>query len=173
MLIIDSFSLLYNKLPNQIKTIHNFSSYSKITYKNQTARFYSTSSDSALIENLPPFFITGLTDAECSFSCIIKKNAAYKTGWRVEVVFQIGLHKKDLELLKLIQAFFGGIGVISTSPNSMCAFKVTTLKQILNQIIPHFDKYNLITQKQADYILFKQIVILIEQGKHLNKEGLQ
>ena len=59
----------------------------------------------------------------------------------MEVVFQIGLHKKDLELLKLIQAFFGGIGVISTSPNYMCAFKVTSLKQILNKIIPHFYKY--------------------------------
>ena len=55
----------------------------------------------------------------------------------------------------------------------MCAFRVTSPKQILNQIIPHFDKYNLITQKQADYLLFKQIVMLIEQGNHLNKEGLQ
>ena len=55
----------------------------------------------------------------------------------------------------------------------MCAFRITSPKQILNQIIPHFDKYNLITQKQADYLLFKQIVMLIEQGNHLNKEGLQ
>lgn len=52
----------------------------------------------------------------------------------MEIVFP--LHNKDLELLKLIQAFFGGIGVISTSLNGMCAFKVTSLKQILNQIIP-------------------------------------
>lgn len=91
----------------------------------------------------------------------------------MEVVFQIALHKKDLELLKLIQAFFGGIGVISTSPNDMCAFKVTSIKQILNQIIPHFDKYKLITQKQADYLLFKQIVMLMEQGDHLKVEGIQ
>ena len=88
----------------------------------------------------------------------------------MEVVFQIALHKKDLELLKLIQAFFGGIGVISTSPNDMCAFKVTSIKQILNQIIPHFDNYNLITQKQADYLLFKQIVMLMEQGEHLKRK---
>lgn len=55
----------------------------------------------------------------------------------------------------------------------MCAFRVTSPKQILNIIIPHFDKYNLITQKQADYLLFKQIVMLIEQGNHLNNEGIQ
>jgi hypothetical protein len=55
---------------------------------------------------LSPFFISGLTDAEGSFTCIVKKSAAYRAGWRVEVVFQIGLHQKDLELLKLIQVFF-------------------------------------------------------------------
>jgi hypothetical protein len=120
---------------------------------------------------LSPFFITGLTDAEGSFTCIVRKSAAYRAGWRVEVVFQIGLHQKDLELLKLIQVFFGGIGVISTSPNAMCAFRVTSLKQILNQIRPHFDKYNLITQKQT--LLFKQIVVLVEQGEHLFEKGIQ
>ena len=53
----------------------------------------------------------------------------------------------------------------------MSSFKVTSLKQILEKIIPHFDKYNLITQKRADYILFKQIVMLMEQGKHLSARG--
>jgi hypothetical protein len=51
--------------------------------------------------------------------------------------------------------------------------RVTSPKQILNKIIPHFDKYNLITQKQADYLLFKKIVNLIEQGEHLKREGIQ
>jgi LAGLIDADG endonuclease len=88
---------------------------------------------------MPPqgWFLTGLTDAEASFSCTVRKSAGHRLGWRVEVVFQIGLHKKDLELLKLIQAFFGGIGGI-THWNDMCAFKVSSPKQILNQIIPHF-----------------------------------
>ena len=66
----DKLDILSNNLSNQIKTIHNSNLYSKITNreKKQTARFYCTSSNSALIGNLPPFFITGLTDAECSFT---------------------------------------------------------------------------------------------------------
>lgn len=120
-----------------------------------------------------PFFITGLTDADGSFVCIIKKSVGHRLGWRVEVVYQIGLHKKDLELLKQIQAFFNGIGVITNCSNDMCAFRVTSPKQISDNILPHFDKYNLITKKLSDYLLFKQIVLLIIQGKHLTKEGLQ
>ena len=42
---------------------------------------------------------------------------------RVDVVFQIGLHKKDLEVLKVIQAYFGGVGVIVSCPKSMVCFQ--------------------------------------------------
>lgn len=71
---------------------------------------------------------------EGSFVCIVKKSAGHRLKWRVEIVFQIALHKKDLELLKQIQAFFGGIGTISTNPTGMCAcfaksnFSKTNLK---------------------------------------------
>ena len=43
----------------------------------------------------------------------------------------------------------------------------------LGVIIEHFDKYPLITQKLADYILFKKAIELIKQKEHLTKEGLQ
>lgn len=80
-----------------------------------------------------------MTDAEGSFVCIVRKSEGHRLGWRVEVIFQIGLHKKDLELLNLIQAYFDGIGTIdasSSSKTNMCAFRVSSLKQILNKIIP-------------------------------------
>jgi adenylate kinase family enzyme len=55
----------------------------------------------------------------------------------------------------------------------MYVFKVTSLKEILTYIIPHFDMYPLITQKKADYSLFKDIALMMKKGDHLNKEGLQ
>ena len=76
-----------------------------IEKKKIKARFYSTSS--TIINSLNPFFITGLTDAEGSFVCVIRKSTGHRLRRRAEVVFekQIALHKKDLELLKQIQAF--------------------------------------------------------------------
>jgi hypothetical protein len=49
--------------------------------------------------------------------------------------------------------------------------RVGSLKN-LRVVINHFDKYSLITQKLADYILFKQAVELVQQKEHLTKEGL-
>ena len=44
-----------------------------------------------------------------------------------------------------------------------CALKV---------IIPHFIKYPLITQKHVDFLLFKQVVELMNRKEHQTKEGL-
>ena len=51
-------------------------------------------------------------------------------------------------------------------------YRVNKLNNIINIIIPHFDKYSLIIQKQSDYKTFKNIVELINKGEHLNKNGI-
>lgn len=43
----------------------------------------------------------------------------------------------------------------------------------MDTIIPHLDKYPLLTKKRADYELFKRIVILMNNKQHLTPEGLQ
>ena len=43
----------------------------------------------------------------------------------------------------------------------------------ITKIISHFDKYPLITQKKADFELFKRIVDKIIKGEHITPRGLQ
>lgn len=50
-------------------------------------------------------------------------------------------------------------------------FRVSSIKD-LKMIIKHFDSYPLITNKQADFLLFKQAVNLIENKEHLTHKGL-
>ncbi len=122
--------------------------------------------------NINNWFITGFTDAEGMFSISIRKSSSTRLGWSVHLSFQIGLHKKDTELLREIQATLGGVGSISDK-QGMAYFRVQSLEQIYNVIIPYFDKYPLISQKLADYILFKEIVMKMMQKEHLNEKGIQ
>jgi hypothetical protein len=58
------------------------------------------------------------------------------------------------------------IGHVSKPNNySMVEFRVSTVKDLVDVIIPHFDNYPLNTKKYLDYLLFKKIVL-----KMLNKE---
>lgn len=81
------------------------------------------------------------------------------------------MHEKDRALLKLIQAFFG-VGKIFKHGKYSIYYRVSSTEH-LKVIIDHFDKYPLISQKLADYLLFKQIVEMLSRKEHLTKEGLQ
>ena len=126
---------------------------------------------------IDPWFITGLFDAESSFVVTILKNPRYKTGWNVQARVQVKMHEKDRALIESIQKYFGGIGYVSklnnTSAQASVEFRVSTLKDIVGVILPHFDNYPLITQKHSDYLLFKEIVLLMLNKEHNTSEGLQ
>nr|YP_010218645.1 LAGLIDADG endonuclease [Morchella brunnea]UBU98508.1 LAGLIDADG endonuclease [Morchella brunnea] len=105
--------------------------------------------------------------------------------------FIIRLHSKDIALLKQIQAgplslfqregrhplergaAFFGVGNISIGKDGSATYSVQSIKDLINEIIPHFLKYPLNTKKQADFLLFKSIIDLMNYKEHFNADGLQ
>ena len=75
--------------------------------------------------------------------------------------------------MKSIQTNFGKIGniYIKEKYNSVL-FQVTSLRDLINIVIPYFNKYPLITQKRADFELFKMVVEIMNRKEHLTIEGL-
>ena len=158
--------------------------YTKVFYsKPQRSLFSSEATSSkfsyASTNGLNPYYVTGFTDGEGCFFVGVSSNPRYKTAYRVKAVFHIGLHIRDLALLEQIQLFFSprklaggaGVGKISKLGAESVQFRVSGLED-LKVIINHFDKYPLLTNKQSDYLLFKQVVNLMEQERHLTIEGL-
>lgn len=122
---------------------------------------------------LDPNWITGFTDAEGCFYIYLNKRKNRKSGWKIQPSFQIKLHIKDQNLLLLIKSYFGEIGTVIINKNyNFAIYRVYSLNELTEVIIPHFDKYLLMTQKRNDYITWKNIIQLIKEGKHLSKEGL-
>jgi len=144
----------------------------KILSKQLNIKKFSTLNS---LPKLNPWFVSGLIDAEGSFYITIYKDSNYKLGWYLKAVFSIGLHVRDLDLLLQLQEFFGGIGSISkskTSHQNMVIYSVSSIKDLIHIIIPHFNNYLLLTQKSADLILFKKVVELMKNKEHLTIEGL-
>jgi hypothetical protein len=130
-----------------------------------------TSSLPAITESaLNPQFITGFVDAEGCFYVGIHKVPKATTGYSIKISFQIGLHRKDLLLLEKIKSFFG-VGIISRDGENCVKYQVRSIED-LKIVVGHFDKYSLITQKQADFLLFKSVFELMCSKQHLTEEGL-
>jgi hypothetical protein len=101
----------------------------------------------------------------------IIKNDKLKTGWRILLNFQISLHSNDKALLESIQSYFHGSGYIYID-RQFSVYRLSS-REDLPILIDHFSKYPLITQKSADFELFKQVLDLFNRKDHLTKEGLQ
>ena len=135
-------------------------------------REISTVNSTKPLTTLDPYYITRFSDGEASFVVFLTRNERLKTGWQLDPRFSIELHIKDLNILEQIKAYFG-VGTVYVRTNRNSAIYYVIGKDLIKVIIPHFSKFPLITQKQADFLLFKQIVELMNQKEHLNIEGLQ
>ena len=51
-------------------------------------------------------------------------------------------------------------------------YEVRSLADLLTNVIPHFDRYPLLSGKANDFKLFKQICLLMKKGKHTTLDGL-
>jgi hypothetical protein len=75
--------------------------------------------------------------------------------------------------LKLVKSSLGEVGNIAEQGKGCIQYRVSSLQDLTNVIIPHFDKYPLITQKKADFELFKRVIELMNRKEHLTPDGLQ
>jgi LAGLIDADG endonuclease len=120
--------------------------------------------------NLDPWFITGIVDAEGCFTFNLNRRTGGKKGWDVKPCFTMVLHKKDEIILKKLQSFLG-VGHIYKHGQTGIQFQVNSIIE-LQSIIKHFDRYPLLTKKHIDFILFKDIVNIIFNKEHLTEEGI-
>lgn len=96
-----------------------------------------------------------------------------RSGYRVELIFSFTLPKGELGLLKLIQSYFSGVGIIGKHGKDRISYIVSTSEN-LNTILTHFDNYPpLSTQLRKRYELFKRAVDLVNRKQHLTVDGLQ
>lgn len=136
-------------------------------------RFYTSRATKPEEQNnfkFNPWWITGFIDGEGSFSIKISKREERKTNWQVQLSFALGLHIKDLAILKSLQNYFkvGGIGKHGLKT---VQFYVNS-REDLAIILQHLNKFPLITKKRADFELFKEVLNLYNNKQHLTLEGL-
>jgi hypothetical protein len=178
MYVLFIFILINNLIGMVKRSLHIYiiQTFSLTNLKNKRIRLYSSNTSKYPRYNLNnthylnPYFITGLVDAEGCFTTSIYKDCRMKTGWQVKPIFQLNLHKKDLKILEALQKTWG-VGKIYKHGQDSFMYRVSSLKN-LRVITTHFDHYPLITQKLADYLLFKKSIDLIQEKLHLTEKGL-
>jgi hypothetical protein len=148
----------------------------RIVKQGTNKRYYSTSSKT-LVERketaleLNPFWVTGFADGEACFYVGVRKSTKVSIGWRITLSFTINLHKRDKAVLELISNLLG-VGTIYPQGSGLVQLRIFSMKEI-EVVISHFQKFPLLTEKLADFVLFKEVYNIIINKEHLTETGLR
>src|ERR1700749_2524243 len=124
----------------------------------------------SLLTKISPCFITGLVDAEGSFTVSVVRCQTCKFLYRIMMRFTICLHIREADLLKQIMNYFR-VGNLVTKGN-LVHYNVNGVED-LSVIINHFINYPLLTFKHNMFIIFSIIYNLMANQTNLTIEGFR
>ena len=124
---------------------------------------------------LTPWYVTGISDGEGSFQITIQDlKGKGLTGFKPFLEFKITQKNHSVGVLFEIHKFFGcGRICIDNRKSDTMKFVITNVDDLVYKLIPHFNKYPLITSKYLNYIDFKSAVMLLKDKEHFKYEGIQ
>lgn len=95
---------------------------------------------------LAPEWVSGFVDGEGTFYVGINRNETMSCGYQILPEFRIVQHKKDIQVLYALKNFFK-CGVVRINHDNRYELRIRSIEHINLNVIPHFNQYQLVTQK--------------------------
>ena len=147
-------------LPNSLKE-----AFSDVIPKNRPI------ADNTNRNNLTPGWLAGFTSAEGSFMVRTSNSSGRTLGIKVQLEFNLTQHMRDEQLMKDIAEFFNCGSVYLNRETYV--YRVVSLSNILDKIIPFYQKYSIQGVKAKDFDDFVKVAELMKENKHLTPEGVE
>lgn len=127
---------------------------------------------------LPGDYIAGFIDGEGCFTIIISKHKTKKLGLDARLHFQIEVRDDDLPIIQSIQETLGCGRIYNLSYerygwNPHVEFKVSSLKEITEKLIPFLMEHPLRAKKRFSYEYFLQAIEIFKRKEHLTLQGIE
>ncbi len=117
-------------------------------------------------------YISGYADGEGCFTVSISSRAKLLVGWEVRPSFSVSQNGDRAEVLHVIQAFFGCGSIRPDRSDKTLKWETRRLDDLVGRIVPHFERYPLLSGKQLDFERFASVCRLAAGGAHRTRAGL-
>lgn len=136
-----------------------------------------------------PSWLAGFASGDSSFSVSLEKSNT-KLGQRVRLIFGTHLHIRDKELLFGIGYYLKNfnldspdqfnstslsnlhVNISSSVTKSSALLQIKNFSDIVDRVIPFFDRYPILGVKSLDFKDFKRVAVLVQNKEHLTVTGL-
>ena len=117
--------------------------------------------------------MVGFTEGEGCFSIRITKSSTVKTGWQVQLRYNITQHSIDKVFMNSLVKFWGCGKVFLRFRENKVDFQILKLKDLSEIVIPLFKNMPLQGAKSKDFLDFSKAVDIMKVKGHLTNEGLE
>ena len=117
-------------------------------------------------------WVVGFVDGEGCFFVGINPHPDMTAGYQVLPEFTVVQHERDVQLLFALKNFFG-CGVVRVNHGDRMAYRVRSVSHLTEKISPFFAQHPLKSKKIIDFMRFRQVLMLMNEGKHLKPEGIE
>ncbi len=122
-------------------------------------------------------YFSGFVDGEGCFYIGFSKREDLPMKWQILTEFHVSQNPGSKNVLSALQKRLG-CGYLKPNHPKSSSDKTWILiikdkGDLQKKVIPFFDTHPLQTIKQLDYQVFKKVVQMIEEKRHLTKEGFQ
>lgn len=118
---------------------------------------------------LHPQWIVGFVDGEGCFNLDVHRKEDMRWKLQMQPEFTVIQNEVDIQVLYALKEFFscGSVGVNRRDLyGTRYHYRVKNVKDLMEKIIPFFDKHSLKTKKKIEYIRFRKICLRLKDGYH-------
>ena len=124
-------------------------------------------------EQYYPAYISGYADGEGCFTVSISPRATLRVGWEVRPSFSVSQNGDRAEVLILLKDYFGCGSIRPDRSDRTLKWETRRLDHIVDCVIPHFERYPLLSRKRHDFESFATVCRMMVAGAHRDRSGLR
>jgi LAGLIDADG DNA endonuclease family protein len=117
-------------------------------------------------------YISGYVDGEGCFTVSIAPRAKLLVGWEVRPSLSVSQNGDRAEVLQLARDHFGCGSIRPDRSDKTLKWETRRLEDLLERVIPHFERYSLLSGKRLDFERFSAICRRMAAGAHRSRMGL-
>ena len=102
-------------------------------------------------------YLSGYTDGEGSFCISFSPRNTLKARIEIRPSFSVSQNKDRAEVLYLFKEYFRCGFIRPDRSDRTLKYEVRSLQNLVETIIPHFERYPLLSSKQKDFELFAHV----------------
>ena len=122
-------------------------------------------------------YLSGFVDGEGTFSVTVTRRRDLPLGWQLAPEFRVSQNPERAHVLELLKTTLqcGSIRANDAHRQSdrTLVFVVRRRADLINRVIPFFQRNPLLSEKQKDFERFTEIVLAMEAREHGTRAGLR